>query len=398
MNAISMLTEARTFSQIYELVEAENATLILRDERGQRKIMTDMMSAYGAVNFGHLNPSITPYVGLKADIVACFYPRAGSDFASWIVDKLRLTDHLVLYQIGGSAAVSAAFAMAQRIRSGRILAIEGGFHGLGVDTLAASTRGRGCAVQESRLVNHVESLVSMLPVHQYPSDWSDISCLIYEPVQGANGYVPLPLEWLKRLEQLAHRSGVITIADEIQSGFYRHGALSVARQNGLSPDILLFSKSMTNGLYPMSALIYPELFHEKLSPEEVYWTHTFQTSSIGCEAAWAVARYIENTDIGGLVTDVSAAMTAAAGELMQFDRIYNTYVTGPTLSFGVKDGQAREVVLACEQRGQLIFTGGPHRVRIAPPLTMPKAQLKHALSCILEAVESCVGKSIAQKS
>ena len=110
----SPLCEAYPYSRPYEVLAAKNATLRLRAPDGKIYSFTDLMCAHGAVNFGHMNPSIDPFSSLSSDLVACFYPPNAASYAIWLLNKLKLTSHSVLYQVGGSVAVSSAIAIAQR--------------------------------------------------------------------------------------------------------------------------------------------------------------------------------------------------------------------------------------------------------------------------------------------
>ena len=386
---LSPLCEMYSYSRPYEVLAALNATLRLRAPDGKIYSFTDLMCAYGAVNFGHMNPSIEPYNSLTSDLVACFYPPTATTYASWLLNKLKLNSHSVLYQVGGSFAVSSAIAMAQRIRPGKVLTIDGGFHGLGVDTLAASSRGRDASLQQSPLVKEIDTRFLRIPAGSDFSNWNQVSCLLYEPIQGANGYVPLPPAWLRSLSRSAQSAGVTVIADEIQCGFYRFGFLSTAQQENLNPDIYLFSKSMTNGIYPTSVVIYPQDFHRVLPAGDDYWNHTFQTASLGLDAAVAVAAYIDRTNIAGMIAVVHAALARSVERLAGNPALSAFHLAGPTLSLAVRDGRASEVIRKCEQRGVLIFGGGGgQRIRIAPPITIPEEQLTAALEIIEESTNS----------
>jgi hypothetical protein len=79
------------------VLAAKNATLRLRAPSGHVFSFTDLTSASGAVNFGHLNPAIDPFASLASDIAASFYPPAAASFADWLCGKLGLDAHTVLY-------------------------------------------------------------------------------------------------------------------------------------------------------------------------------------------------------------------------------------------------------------------------------------------------------------
>ena len=353
----------------YEVLAAKNATLRLRAPTGHVYSFTDLTCAHGAVNFGHLNPAIDPFSSLTSDVATSFYPPSAVSYGEWLSRKLRLDVHTVLYKVGGDAAVATAIELAQRARAGKILTIDGSRH--------------------SRLAEAGQSdrqVVRIRPGSEF-SAWEDISCLIYEPIQGANGYVPLPLPWLRGLSQAAQAAGVLAIADETQCGFFRFGRLSLAASEYLMPDICLFGNSMTNGIYPLFAVVCPESLASEFPVEEERWDHVFQTASMGFQAAEMVAGYVDSTDIEGMVAQIHSILSHAGERLAANPRLSSFHLAGPTLSLEVRDEGATKLVDACEQQGVLVSRGG-RRVRIAPPVTIPADQLTNALKVLEKAAKT----------
>ncbi len=380
---LSDLDESRAFGERWTCSRASNASLTLSRGEGTTEEFTDLSSCYGAVNFGHCNQDIRLPAHPSSDLVAGIYPPEAERFARWLTDVLGVSDFKVLLQLGGSFAVSAALALAQRRRPGKILAIEGGFHGLGLDALSVTTAQRSFALQETPLRQSLDSFVAVLAPGETGIDWSDVSCLIFEPIQGARGFVPLDADWLQELCAQAQIAGVTVIADEIQCGYYRFGDFSVARKWGLNPDVLLFSKSMTNGLYPFSAVVYRQTLEVGIGGGVVL-AHTFQTSALGCFAACAVADYIDSRDVKADCRRVAAPLAEAAARIEQSGRAREIYQLGPSLSFRPAT-HAGNLVKACFADRVLILGGGidGERIRIAPPLTIETEVLRRALEILL---------------
>ena len=380
---LSNLDESRAFGERWTCTRALNASLTLRRDDGTTEEFTDLCSTYGAVNFGHCNQDIRLPARPSSDLVAGVYPPEAERFARWLTDALGLSGFKVLFQVGGSFAVSSALALAQRQRAGKILAIEGAFHGLGLDALSATTAQRSLALQETPLRQTLASFVGVLSPGETGIDWSGVSCLIFEPIQGARGYVPLDMNWLEDICEQAKDAGVTVIADEIQCGYYRFGDFSVAREWGLSPDVLLFSKTMTNGLYPFSAVVYSQALEEGIG-EDVILAHTFQTSALGCYAACAVADYIDSHDVKADCRRVAVPLAEAAGRMAKSGQAREIHQIGPSLSFRPLMN-AGELVKACFADRVLILGGGVdgERIRIAPPLTIETEDLRRALEILL---------------
>lgn len=389
---LSDFDERSTSSSNLALKGTNNDTVYLIDKLGNQHAYIDLISAYGACNFGHCNEKISPFKSYQADIVAGFYPPEAELFLEWIMKKLSLTQFEGLFQIGGSMAVSTALSMAQRIRPGKILYVKGSFHGLGVDSLAITSVHKQFALQKTELNSPFEQHCIEIEINkdisEYSLNWNEISCLIFEPIQGANGYIPLPKEWLKSTIAEAKKHGVIVIADEIQSGYYRHGHLSVAVQNEYDPDLLLFSKSLTNGLFPFSLILYRREFKKQIEGD-FYLAHTFQTSALGCYAALSVAKYIDEAPIQNMCDEINQCLKTFEFQLSSHRCIKNIFVMGPSISFELVGFSGKELVEECLKKRILIFTGGANgeRIRMAPPLTIEKENLQNSISILLQAID-----------
>ncbi|CAJ65004.1 MULTISPECIES: aminotransferase class III-fold pyridoxal phosphate-dependent enzyme [Frankia] len=388
----SRLDEAGVLDQRYILVHADNATLDLIDEAGRPHRCTDFMSAYAAVNFGHRNPAIERALARSSDLTGLFYGPEADGVARWLCARLpEPHSRRVLYQVGGSFAVAAALALARRTRPGRVMSIDGAFHGLGVDAAALTSVQRRFSLHDTGFVDLLAPEVIHLTPGTVPRDWDGVSCMIYEPVQGANGYVPLDREWLHEVTASAASAGVVTVADEIQCGFYRHGVFSPSAAWGLDPDIVLFSKSLTNGMYPLSAVVYKRFLEAGADP--VYLAHTFQTGTLGTAAAHEVTRYIDGNDVAGMGAAVGARLEELADRLQAAGLARAVYATGPALSFEPTAVVSRELVRRAFASGALVFSGGRHgeRIRMAPPLTIPDAQLVEGIELVWSAAGGRAG-------
>jgi 4-aminobutyrate aminotransferase-like enzyme len=388
---LSPLDESSLLDPGLRLHHAENATLHLRDRDGGERVYTDFMSAYAAVNFGHRNPAIGRGIEERADMAALFYPEDADAVAAWLIRAVGGADdgeqRRVLFQVGGSFAVSTAIALARAERPGRIATVRGAFHGLGIDTQAASSVQRGLALQGGALAELLDEQVVRLDPGGPAPDWKGISCLLYEPIQGANGYRPLDPAWLSDITKSARAAGVVGISDEIQCGFYRHGVLSPSTALGLEPDVVLFSKALTNGVFPLSAVVYKRRLEDAAAPG-ARLSHTFQTAAMGYAVARDVTRYLDATPVAQLAERIQATLAATAQVLADRGAAREIHVPGASLSFEPTRRPAREVVSAAFRAGVLAFTGGAggERIRVAPPLTIPEEQLDAGLEVLRDAV------------
>lgn len=392
LSLLSPLDESSLIDPGLRLVRAKNATLYLRDRHGVEHVRTDFTSAYAAVNFGHANPAIGRDLDARADLSAFFYPEDADAVADWLVRAVSpdaaAEPRRVLFQIGGSFAVSTALALARANRPGRIAAVRGAFHGLGIDTQAVSSVQRDLALQGG-LAELLDAQVLRVDPDGPAPDWEAVSCFLFEPVQGANGYRPLDPDWLAGLVESAREAGVVIVSDEIQAGFYRHGTFSPSTELGLDADILLFSKALTNGLYPLSAVVYKQRLEAPMAPG-ARLSHTFQTATLGYAVARDVTRYLETAPVDRLAARLQARFEETARVLADKAAAREIHVPGAALSFEPTLRPAREIVAAAFRDGVLAFSGGAsgERIRVAPPLTIPEEQLDAGLRVLRDAVLS----------
>lgn len=147
-------------------------------------------------------------------------------------------------------------------------------------------------------INRIKRLFEseFLGVYDTNSAESRYSTFIFEPVLGRGGYVfPTP-DYYKQLFELLHMHNIVTIADEVQMGFYRTGKLWSFEHYNICPDIIVFGKSISNGLWPLSGIWASEKI---ISPEK--WktgsTHcTFAGHPLGTAVGMETFNIIEDSE------------------------------------------------------------------------------------------------------
>src|SRR3954468_17821279 len=80
-----------------------------------------------------------------------------------------------------------------------------------------------------------------------------VACLVLETVQGEGGFIPMPAEFLRALRALCDEHGIVYVADEVQSGCGRTGAVWAIEHAGVEPDLLVSGKTLGGGL-PLAAV------------------------------------------------------------------------------------------------------------------------------------------------
>jgi 4-aminobutyrate aminotransferase / (S)-3-amino-2-methylpropionate transaminase / 5-aminovalerate transaminase len=117
-----------------------------------------------------------------------------------------------------------------------------------------------------------------------------VAAIIVEPVLGEGGFVVPPPEFFAELRALCDKYGIVLIADEVQSGFARSGAMFACERFGLIPDILITAKSLGGGL-PLAAVTGKSEIMDAAGTGGL--GGTFSGNPVACAAGLAVIDTIE---------------------------------------------------------------------------------------------------------
>lgn len=247
------------------------------------------------VNAGHCRPKITEAIQRQAaelDYAPAF--QMGHPKAFELASKLAAIaptglDH-VFFTNSGSESVETALkiALAYHRAKGdgarfRLIGRERGYHGVnfggisvggivgnrkmfgtlltGVDHMRHThdTERNGYSRGETEHgAELAEDLVRIATLH----DPSTIAAVIVEPVAGSTGVLPPPKGYLKRLREICDQHGILLIFDEVITGYGRMGAPFAADYFGVTPDIMVTAKGLTNGVIPMGAVYVKDAIYD----------------------------------------------------------------------------------------------------------------------------------------
>src|SRR5205085_2825333 len=130
---------------------------------------------------------------------------------------------------------------------------------------------------------------------------AEFAAFYIEPIQGTGGYVIPPLNFFTGIKKVLDQHGILLVVDEIQMGMYRTGKLWSIEHFGVTPDVLVFGKALTNGLNPLSGLwAREELISPKVFPPGS--THsTFNANPMGTAIALETLRMCAEGDYAAQV-------------------------------------------------------------------------------------------------
>ncbi|MDQ3328518.1 MAG: aspartate aminotransferase family protein, partial [Chloroflexota bacterium] len=225
----------------------------------------------------------------------------------------------------------------------------------------------------------------------------DVAAFIAEPVMGEGGIIVPHPDYFRRVKQILDDHGALFIADEVQSGFGRTGAMFAIEHYGVAPDIMAMAKGIANG-FPLGAFIAPPEIADSFAPGE--HLSTFGGNPVSCAAGIATIDVLQNDHLVERSATLGAWCKSRLEDMVQQHHIIGE-VRGVGLMIGielVRDRESKQPASAeavtvrrlCREQGVLLGVGGQEGnvVRIQPPLMIDKLQLDRALEVLEGALRS----------
>ncbi|WEK20972.1 MAG: adenosylmethionine--8-amino-7-oxononanoate transaminase [Candidatus Pedobacter colombiensis] len=287
------------------IVKGEGVYLF--DETGKKYI--DAVSSWWVNIHGHAHPYIAAKVAeqlntLEHVIFAGFTHESAVQLAERILPLLPGNQSKVFYSDNGSTAVEVALKMCLQywVNTGKqvrkkVIAFKEAYHG---DTFGAmSVSGRSIFTDPfNQLLFDVEfiDLPNAENIAQLKSRINDlaneVACFIFEPmVLGASGMLMYEAEYLDQLLETCQKHGILTIADEVMTGFGRTGKYFSCEALQRKPDIFCLSKGLTGGTMPLGiTTCNATVFNAFLSDDKLktlYHGHSFTANPVACAASLA---------------------------------------------------------------------------------------------------------------
>jgi len=370
------------------VVIAEAKGCKVKDPEG--KSYFDFLSAYSAVNQGHLHPRIVNAVKDQLERVTLTSRAFHNDKMGLFLKKLcEFTGYeMALPMNTGAEAVETALKAARRwgvevrgVPNGKqtIICAEGNFHGR---TLAALSM----SIDQDSLINYGPYVPGFVKVPyadaQAVEDKIDEStvAVMVEPIQGEAGVVVPPEGYLARLRSICNRHGILLILDEIQTGFCRTGKRFAWQWEDARPDIMCLGKALGGGIMPISAIVADRKVMEVFTPG----THgsTFGGNPLACAIGIAAIEVLEDERLeekaerlGAIFRAEVAAIPCSKMRLVRGKGLLNAVV--------FEEGfEAWNVCIALRDEGLLAKQTHGNIIRFAPPLVISEEELREAIAII----------------
>ena len=384
----------------------------------------DFANGIAVTALGHAHPRVTAAIHAQVDrlvgpINAIGYAAPITELATALAGTFPEPLDSVLFLNSGSEAIDGALKLARRV-TGRpgVIAFRGGFHGRTFGATSVTTSninyrtgyepllpgvyfapypaaypefGGDDAAASAACLATLRSLLSSVIAP------SQVGAILIEPVLGEGGYHPAPASFLQGLRALCDEHDILLIADEVQSGYGRTGAMWAFEHSGIVPDVVCVAKAIANGL-PLSAVVSSRALQER-------WGRgahgsTYGGNPVACAAGIAVLETIRDEGLVANAAARGADLVAGLGKIAaEDDRIGD--IRGPGLMVGVeftRDRATREpdgvlpdgLMAGCADAGLLILTCGRQHevVRWIPPLDVTAAEIAEAVEIFGETLAS----------
>ena len=378
------------------------------------------------VNAGHCRPKIVEAIATQAaemDYAPAFqmgHPKA-FELANALVSIAPEGLNHVLYTNSGSESVETALKVAlayHRVKGEgarfRLIGRERGYHGVnfggisvggivtnrkmfgtlltGVDHMPHThTPGKNQFTRGERetggedLASELERIVTL-------HDASTIAAVIVEPVAGSTGVLIPPVGYLKKLREITKKHGILLIFDEVITGFGRVGTPFAADYFGVTPDIMVTAKGLTNGTIPMGAVLVTSEIHDAFmqGPEHVIeFMHGYTYSGNPVAAAAGLATLETYKDEGLLTRGAELAQywedaIHSLKGLPHVIDIRNSGLIGAVELEPISGSPTKRAFSAFVQayeKGILIRTTGDI-IAMSPPLIITKAQIDELIGTL----------------
>ena len=219
---------------------------------------------------------------------------------------------------------------------------------------------------------------------------ANLAAIIIEPIQGEGGFIIPAPGFLPALLRWCRDNNVVFIADEVQSGIARTGAMFASEHEGIEPDLIVIAKGVADGL-PLSAVTGRAEIMD--SPHVSGLGGTYGGNPVACAAALATLETIETSNLIDRAQQIERLMKDRLGRLQaDDDRIGDVRGRGAMIALElVKSGGAepdaelaKKLAAGCHAAGVIVLTCGTYGniLRFLPPLTISDDLLNEGLDVL----------------
>jgi len=401
--------------------QARGANVIDVDDN----LYVDLTSAWSVGIPGHCHPRIVEAIKKQAEVLM-HAPGAMANCPTR-TDLLKKIAEIVprplkrthLLSTGGEAIdVGLKLARVHKRRM-EVMAFEGGFHGKTGFALSATSRRSyrsgvlplvpgffhapfpycyrcpfgdkvSCGDCSTQCLNYIEHMI-----RDPASGITEVAAMLVEPIQGHEGWIVPPRDFLPGLRKICNENGILLMLDEIITGFGRTGKMFCFEHFNVVPDILVCAKGVAGG-FPISLMVSTD---EIMNSWGIFQhTSTFSANPLGCAAALASLETIEKERLIERSARMGQEFLKRLNELKDDHRIVGD-VRGMGMMCGAELVSDEKKTPAVRETKQVVEYALKHGIilqppggrfanvlKMSPPLVITEEQLDFGLRTIDEAL------------
>lgn len=406
-------TQHKTSKPPIAIVKGEGA--LLWDENNKEYI--DAIASWWVNPFGHSNKFIADAVykqltTLEHVLFGGFTHEPAIILAERLTEILPKNQQKIFFSDNGSTAVEVAIKVALQYffnkgeKKTTIIAFENAFHGDTFAAMAASGISFYTQAFQGMFIDMVR-----IPVPIKGQEQESFNALakaiknhncagfIFEPlVQGAAGMVMYEPESLDKLIQICQENKVLTIADEVMTGFGKTGKTFACDYLTEKPDMMCLSKALTGGTIPMAITTFTQDIFDAFYDEDInkalFHGHTFTANPTGCAAALASLSLLQTQEMQDNIARINARHLEFQKHIGTHSKVTTTRVLGVIFALEIQTesaasyyGTLRNTLYNFFIENGIILRPVGNIVYILPPYIITDEQLQKVYEVVEKALE-----------
>ena len=375
-----------TYAPLDQII-AKGEGSYLYDTNGNKYL--DLTSGIGVNCLGYNNPVWIKAVQKQAETLQhcsnIFVNPVTMELSNKVTEVSNMSK--VFFANSGAEANEGAIKLARKysfdkygnIGRNKILTLKNSFHGRTITTLKATG-------QPEKFHNYFFPFtegfdyIEANNINEFKEKLTDDVCAVMmEAIQGESGIYPLDDDYVKEVVSTCKAKDVLIIFDEVQCGLARSGKLFAYNYYNVEADIVSLAKGLGGGL-PIGAVLCNEKLKDTFKPGD--HGSTFGGNPVCCAAGIAVLNTIANDDF---YKSVAEKGNYAMSLVKEANLNTVTDVRGRGLMIGIETTlNPSEVQKEAAKKGVFVLTAGKDVIRLLPPLTISKEELKEGLNVIID--------------
>lgn len=406
-------TQHKTAQLPIAIVRGEG--VLLWDENGKEYI--DAIASWWVNPFGHSNPFIADAIykqltTLEHVLFGGFTHEPAILLSEKLIEILPKNQQKLFFSDNGSTAVEISIKVALQYffnkgeKKTTIIAFENAFHGDTFAAMAASGISFFTEAFQGMLIDVIRIPVPIKGREQQSFNalaeaikTNNCAAFIFEPlVQGAAGMVMYEPESLDKLIQICQESEVLTIADEVMTGFGKTGKTFATDYLVEKPDMMCLSKALTGGTIPMAITTFTQNIYDAFYDDDInkalFHGHTFTANPTGCAAALASIALLQTEAMQENIVRVNKSHLAFQKHIQYHPKVVTTRVLGVIFALEIKTesaasyyGSLRNKLYDFFIENGIILRPVGNIVYILPPYVINDEQLQKVYEVIENALE-----------